>query len=69
VKAVQAADSGAAANAWKLLPGSGGAFRLVNVHSAKVLGVDRMLVIDGANALQWTDNGTADQLWTFAPAP
>jgi arabinoxylan arabinofuranohydrolase len=64
-KAVQTADTGTTAAAWKVTEGSSGAFRLVNSHSTKVLGVDRMLTSDGANALQWNDNATNDQFWKF----
>jgi DUF1680 family protein len=42
---------------------SGGTYRLVNVGSGLVLGVQNMSTADGGLALQWTDNGTADHNW------
>ncbi|WP_394346818.1 beta-L-arabinofuranosidase domain-containing protein [Streptomyces dangxiongensis] len=40
---------------------------LVNVASGLLLGVDRMSTTDGARALQWDDNGTADHGWEMVP--
>jgi hypothetical protein len=42
---------------------AGGTFRLVNVGSGLVLGVQNMSTADGGRALQWSDNGTADHDW------
>ncbi|NGM13176.1 hypothetical protein ENC19_11130 [Verrucosispora sp. CWR15] len=45
-------------------PGTGTAtFRLANVASGLVLGIENMSTTDGAPALQWGDNGTADHDW------
>jgi DUF1680 family protein len=44
-------------------------FELFNVGSGKVLGVTNMSKSDGATAVQWTDNGTADHEWEIVPAP
>ncbi|MFF5215902.1 beta-L-arabinofuranosidase domain-containing protein [Micromonospora sp. NPDC000442] len=45
-------------------PGTGTAtFRLANVASGLVLGIENMSTADGAPALQWGDNGTADHDW------
>ena len=49
-------------------------FRIRNVNSGKVLGVDRMSTADSAYVVQFDDNGTADHLWQVllsgrAPAP
>ncbi|WP_369799865.1 beta-L-arabinofuranosidase domain-containing protein [Micromonospora sp. HK10] len=41
----------------------GGTYRLVNVASGLVLGVQNMSTADGGLALQWVDNGTADHNW------
>ena len=41
----------------------GGSYRLVNVGSGLVLGIQNMSTADGGLALQWTDNGTADHNW------
>ncbi|MEV0621968.1 beta-L-arabinofuranosidase domain-containing protein [Nonomuraea sp. NPDC050404] len=38
-------------------------FRLLNAASGLVLGIQDMSTADGAPALQWTDNGTADHDW------
>ncbi|MEV0156359.1 beta-L-arabinofuranosidase domain-containing protein [Micromonospora sp. NPDC050686] len=42
---------------------AGATFRLVNAASGLVLGVENMSTADGAPALQWADNGTADHGW------
>lgn len=44
---------------------SGHTYKLVNLNSGKVLGINNMSTYDGANALQWGDNGTADHNWTI----
>ncbi|GHG22702.1 MULTISPECIES: beta-L-arabinofuranosidase domain-containing protein [Amycolatopsis] len=38
-------------------------YRLVNVGSGLVLGVENMSTADGGRALQWSDSGTADHNW------
>ncbi|WP_206794186.1 beta-L-arabinofuranosidase domain-containing protein [Amycolatopsis sp. MtRt-6] len=38
-------------------------YRLVNVGSGLVLGVENMSTADGGWALQWSDSGTADHNW------
>ncbi|MEY9968829.1 hypothetical protein ABIA33_006916 [Streptacidiphilus sp. MAP12-16] len=38
-------------------------YKLVNVNSGKDLGVWGADLLDGQNVVQWTDNGSADQLW------
>jgi hypothetical protein len=42
---------------------TGAYYKLVNVNSGKDLGVLGADLLDGQNAVQWTDNGSADQLW------
>lgn len=44
---------------------SGHTYKLVNLNSGKVLGIENMSTYDGANALQWGDNGTTDHNWTI----
>ncbi|MER5293528.1 beta-L-arabinofuranosidase domain-containing protein [Streptomyces pharetrae] len=44
-----------------------GAVHLVNAGSGLVLGIDGMSTADGARALQWHDNGTADHNWEMVP--
>jgi len=41
----------------------GSYYKLVNVNSGKNLGVWGADLHDGQNVVQWTDNGSADQLW------
>ena len=48
-----------------MVAGSGEAFKLVNSHSAKVLGMAGMSTNDGGTALQWSDDATNDQFWKF----
>ncbi len=38
-------------------------YRVRNVNSGKVLGVDQMSTANSAHVVQFTDNGTADHLW------
>ncbi|MEJ3746836.1 beta-L-arabinofuranosidase domain-containing protein [Actinomycetes bacterium KLBMP 9797] len=42
---------------------SGTSYRLVNVGSGLVLGIQGMSTSDGGRALQWNDSGTADHNW------
>jgi hypothetical protein len=42
-----------------------GTYRLVNVGSGMVLGIQNMSTADGGLALQWGDTGTADHNWTL----
>jgi hypothetical protein len=44
---------------------SGSRYHLVNLNSAKVLGVSGMSTADGATAVQFSDNGTADHSWVL----
>lgn len=41
----------------------GAYYKLVNRNSGKDLGVYGASLQDGANVVQWTDNGSADQQW------
>jgi uncharacterized protein len=43
--------------------GGGSPFRLFNVASGMVLGIQNASTADGALALQWDDNGTTDHDW------
>lgn len=43
---------------------SGHVYKLVNAHSNKVLGINGMSTANNAQAVQWSDNGTADHEWT-----
>jgi hypothetical protein len=40
-------------------------YRIQNQNSGKVLGVSGMSTADSASVVQFTDNGTADHLWSF----
>ena len=42
---------------------TGAYYKLVNENSGKNLGVLGADLLDGQNAVQWTDNGSADQSW------
>ena len=44
---------------------SGSRYHLVNLNSAKVLGVSGTSTADGAAAVQFADNGTADHNWVL----
>jgi DUF1680 family protein len=50
---------------WNASGGSGGSgsYRLVNVGTGLVLGVQNMSTADGGLAVQWGDSGTADHNW------
>ena len=54
--------TGAGAHSWT---GAGAYFRIQNQNSGKVLGVTNESTADSANVVQFTDNGTADHLWTL----
>ncbi|SMD25283.1 hypothetical protein SAMN05661093_09021 [Kibdelosporangium aridum] len=47
---------------WSVASGSA-SYRLVNAASGMVLGIQNMSLADGAMAVQWHDNGTADHNW------
>lgn len=44
---------------------SGGTYKLINRNSQKALGVNGDSTADGANVLQWTDNGKTSQQWVI----
>lgn len=44
---------------------SGGIYKLINRNSGKALGVSGDSTQDGANVLQWTDNGKTSQRWVI----
>jgi hypothetical protein len=48
-------------------PGSGdsGFHEIENYSSGLLLGLTSTSKASGAQVLQWTDNGTADHLWTL----
>ena len=48
---------------WNTGSSSSANYKLVNAASGLVLGIQNASTSDGALALQWTDNGTADHLW------
>ena len=45
-----------------------GHYKIWSVNSGLLLGVTNMSTTSGAQVLQWSDNGTADHLWTLAAA-
>ncbi|MFD1270916.1 RICIN domain-containing protein [Streptomyces kaempferi] len=46
----------------------GGQYKIVNKNSGLLLGVAGMSTSDSANVVQYSDNGTADHLWTLRSA-
>jgi hypothetical protein len=54
---------------WRFEQQSSGYFKIFNVASGKVLGVQNQSTADGATVLQWDDNGTLDHEWAVAPHP
>ncbi|MFM9555114.1 RICIN domain-containing protein [Streptomyces caniscabiei] len=54
---------------WRFEQQSSGYFKIFNVASGKVLGVQNQSTADGATVLQWDDNGTPDHEWAIAPHP
>ena len=42
-------------------------YKIKNVNSGLVLGIDGASQAAGSKVVQWTDNGTADHLWHFMP--
>jgi hypothetical protein len=64
---VQQPASGAATQAWKLVPVlvPGQQYRIVNGATGGRMDVDNDSTADGATILQWQDNGQADQRWSF----
>ncbi|KAM3526550.1 hypothetical protein NHJ13051_003390 [Beauveria bassiana] len=53
---------------WKVESRGNGHFLIRNKGSNKVAGVDGMAVTNGANVVQFDDNGTKDHLWSILPA-
>jgi hypothetical protein len=58
-------DTGTLDHEWPLGPQGNGSFMIANSNSGLVLGVSAASTVNGAQALQWDDNGTADCLWTL----
>ncbi len=54
--------TGSNAHPW---PTNGAYFRIQNANSGKILGVSNMSMADSAQVVQFSDNGTADHLWTL----
>jgi len=64
---VQNPAAGSSSQQWKLvpIPVPGVQYKLVNGASGGRMDVDDDSTADSAPILEWTDNGAADQLWTF----
>jgi hypothetical protein len=58
---------GAAGQDWRIAATGTGLFTIVNKGSGLLLGVSGEGVTAGTQALQWTENGTPDHLWTITP--
>ncbi|PTL84836.1 beta-L-arabinofuranosidase domain-containing protein [Vitiosangium sp. GDMCC 1.1324] len=52
---------------WSLNGPRSGWFRIQNLNSGKVLGVDQMSTANSARVVQYADNGTADHRWRLVP--
>jgi hypothetical protein len=57
--------SGSSTQKWTLVPEGSGFYEIENSGSGLLLGVTSESKAFGAQVLQWTDNGTADHLWTL----
>ncbi|MCQ4080983.1 alpha-galactosidase [Streptomyces sp. RB6PN25] len=64
---VQEPSSAATTQQWKLVPvpAAGTQYKLVNGATDGRMDVNGDSTADGADILQWQDNGQSDQLWTF----
>ncbi|WP_080572103.1 RICIN domain-containing protein [Paenibacillus peoriae] len=40
-------------------------YKIRNAHSNLVIGIDGMSTVNGRQAVQWDENGTADYNWRF----
>jgi hypothetical protein len=63
ISSIPTIDTGSNAHTWQATGST--YFRIQNQNSGKVLGVSNMPTADSANVVQFSDNGTADHLWTF----
>ena len=61
-RTIQRPCVGANNELWYAVP-RGSAYELVATHSAKCLAVNGGLVTDGAQVVQWSCIGSADQRW------
>jgi hypothetical protein len=69
VNATQQNADNATDQKWKFVQQTSGYFKIFNVASGKVLGVQNQSTANGAKVLQWDDNGTLDHEWAIAPNP
>jgi hypothetical protein len=52
---------------WRFEQQASGYFKIFNVATGKVLGVENQSTANGARILQWDDNGTLDHEWAVSP--
>jgi hypothetical protein len=64
----QAQDNGTPDHHWKFTYANG-AFKIQNMNSGLLLGVDQESTANSANVVQFQDNGTPDHLWIMAQVP
>jgi hypothetical protein len=66
--AVQATASASGTQGWVItaVPGTG-FYKITNQADGEVLGISGASTTMGADALIWSDNGTADHLWQIVP--
>ncbi|MDX2547443.1 RICIN domain-containing protein [Streptomyces sp. WI04-05B] len=67
--ATQQTTTNATDQQWRFVAQPSGFFKIFNVASGKVLGVENQSTANGARILQWDDNGTLDHEWAVAPNP
>jgi hypothetical protein len=67
--ATQQTTDNATDQQWRFVQQTSGYFKIFNVASGKVLGVENQSTANGAKILQWDDNGSADHEWAVAPNP
>ncbi|TYP78975.1 endo-1,4-beta-xylanase/mannan endo-1,4-beta-mannosidase/arabinogalactan endo-1,4-beta-galactosidase [Paenibacillus methanolicus] len=61
-------DGGYTNQQWQPVYTGGGFFKLENRASGKLIDVSSGSLDDGANVLQWADNGGANQQWQIIEA-
>ncbi|MEA5456770.1 RICIN domain-containing protein [Sinomonas sp. JGH33] len=58
---------GGASQTWQFIDAGNGEYKIKNVASGLLLGIQNASTSQGASALIWSDNGTSDHLWQVEP--
>lgn len=61
-------NAGGASQSWQFIDAGNGEYKIKNVSSGLLLGIQNASTNQGASALIWGDNGTSDHLWQLEPA-